>query len=374
MSEALLKGPGHHFGYWSKLQEEAAFYILRSKGEPRGLDAEGFEEKIAARRSNQQQQHCVCLRCFTINYCSWFTRNKEHPLPTSPAPGPETCLFPAAGQAEPRCSGGLLRGGGGGCVLRQSDAGGVPSAAGLSPAARRGFHPALRPDEKPSQKSSSALGLAFGKGEGQPRSSGESRAGSCAAAPGELAPAARPRAALPGEGRAPRPRTPCSAASHRAGGSSARPVIAANLPPRGPSAAPAGLAPGDDPAARSPRPPRPRRAAGRQRRVSSFGPFPRQEKKKHRNNLKHESSFTGDTTTWQQRSARHTLSGPFVGHSWNLTVNPCTSSAALTHCCISGKVRGEVEFTERKQGKNKSTRGNLSLPSLTPSVTQTVRL
>lgn len=69
----------------------------------------------------------------------------------------------------------------------------------------------------------------------------------------------------------------------------------------------------------------------------------------------------------------HTLRGPFVGHSWNLSVNARTSFPHLTYFCISSKLRAEVEFTEQERGEHKGTGGTLPLLSLTPSITQTMR-
>lgn len=66
----------------------------------------------------------------------------------------------------------------------------------------------------PYPKLSSALGLAFGKGEGEPRSSGESRACNCAV-PHDTR-RARPRGASPGRpGSPPPPPLPCCLAPGR---------------------------------------------------------------------------------------------------------------------------------------------------------------
>lgn len=178
------------------------------------------------------------------------------------------------------------------------------------------------PDGKPYQKPSSALDLAFGKGEEEPRSSGESRACSCAAAHSELAPAA---------GRAPEQPFRGNAGLTGDSGTDTRPVTAANLPPRGPSA-PAGRARGHDP--------------GRDAFPPSALSLVRENSEKKNPKRKTRVRLHG------RYNHLHTLSRPFVGHSWNLSVNALTFFPDLTYFCISSKVRAEVEFTEQKQEEN----------------------
>lgn len=114
---------------------------------------------------------------------------------------------------------------GGATLLRAREAGGGvaspalfqpgPDRCGALPHSGEGFPARTPARRKALSEVELSLGLAVGKGSGEPRSSGESRACSCAAEHGELAPAAwrAPEQPVAGKaGRAHGPRTPCPAA------------------------------------------------------------------------------------------------------------------------------------------------------------------
>lgn len=196
------------------------------------------------------------------------TRNTLYP--TSPAPGPETCLFPAAGQAEPRCPG---EGGGGGfcgpgpgpgAASHQLDAGGVPSAAGLSlsPNSGEGF-PTLPPRRKAFMRSRAPLSVwLLGRARGSPAAAGKAapaaaRRHTASSPPRRGAPPSSPSPVRPGFTHPPCSPRPAPRWQQTEG-----------PPPPTTTSVPTGLAPGDDPGP----------AGGR--RVSTFGPSRKEKRKK----------------------------------------------------------------------------------------------